>query len=143
MAGIKPSGRWKGLQRVGEGFRGKHLGVSARFAPRRQAEVPGAEDAGVGAEQADSRAGTAGRLPREGHGRSGNHSGAARLVLDVVNTPGGQQIFLDVGITLLLRVEARALATATPRPFRRSCGPFDSRADLDPVVCLGRTTSSG
>jgi hypothetical protein len=32
--------------------------------------------------------------------------------LDVVNTPGGQQIFLNVrGITLLLRVEARALAS--------------------------------
>ncbi|HET7693502.1 MAG TPA: hypothetical protein VFM44_10485 [Gemmatimonadota bacterium] len=32
--------------------------------------------------------------------------------LDVVNTPGGQQIFLNVrGIVLLLRVEARAVAS--------------------------------
>jgi hypothetical protein len=43
--------------------------------------------------------------------------------LDVVNTPGGQQIFLNVrGTTLLVRVEARALASdaAAVRAFFRT-----------------------
>lgn len=41
--------------------------------------------------------------------------------VDVVNTPGGQQIFVNVrGITLLLRVEARASDAAAVQGFLRT-----------------------